>query len=168
VYEKTDLAWAAGLFEGEGCISAGWDRRVGLKGGPRSYPIATIGMTDRDVIEHFLAVMRFGRIHSQSPGSTRRERKVMWYWKTRGFEEVQATVAMLWPWLGNRRRQRAREVLKHASLPTLNAPTCKRGHPWTADSEGKNGRHRTCAICRRLRARRDYQRRRVLHAGKSA
>jgi hypothetical protein len=37
-------------------------------------------------------------------------------WYARGFEHVQAAVAMLWPWLGSQARARARAVLLGARV----------------------------------------------------
>jgi hypothetical protein len=49
------IAWAAGLYEGEGCVC------MGLSGGYRS-PRITLGMTDREPVEWFREVLGFGTI----------------------------------------------------------------------------------------------------------
>jgi hypothetical protein len=165
VYDTHEIAWAAGLFEGEGSFITGIDRRGALRY-PRRYPRVVIAMTDRDVIERFGRIMGFGNVQirpfypSQGHGYKR-----LYEWKTGRFEYVQATVALFWPYLGERRKAKAREILLTASSATLNGATCKRGHPWTAETIGKNGKARTCVLCRRARVRRRYQARKALHWG---
>lgn len=93
----TDLAWAAGLFEGEG--TAG--RRC-----------VQVGMTDLEPVEKLLGVLGVGRIYfrrTQNP-----KWADVWTWQTTTFEEHQAVAAMLWPWLCSRRRgQIARSLTTH-------------------------------------------------------
>lgn len=105
--DRETTAWAGGLFEGEGHVGRG------TKGGV----VATVGMTDLDAIVRFRRSVGFGKI----TGPVEREGfKPMWFWRVSSFENVQATVAMLWPWLGRRRRV--------AALHTLHA---ERTGTWT-------------------------------------
>jgi len=94
-----NLAWAAGLFEGEGS----WSLRH------QAYPSARLAMTDEDVVRRFAATLELlgGRVHGPYRGTN----KPYWVWQLSGFERVQALYAMLWPWLGNRRRSRGAEVV---------------------------------------------------------
>jgi hypothetical protein len=99
------LSWAAGLFEGEGCFVLG-------KGNGR-YPHtrnvrAVLASTDIDVLLRFQAVVGFGKISSRK---TIYGAKPVRVWNAGSFEHFQATVAFFWPWLGERRRERARECL---------------------------------------------------------
>lgn len=97
IVEREQLAWAAGLFEGEGTFSRS-----------QKVPIAQLSSTDADVVEHFAEVMGFGSLYH----FTRRDPwKNGMTWATTTFEQMQATVAALWPWLGERRRARATELL---------------------------------------------------------
>lgn len=102
--ERSDIAWAAGLFEGEGCFT--WSRS-------KAMPAAKIGSTDFDVLEKFQRVVGFGRIGAayQKGGFGTKPSRV---WETTRFEYVQALIAYFWPWLCQRRRARAKEVLAHA------------------------------------------------------
>jgi hypothetical protein len=103
-YKREDLAWAAGLFEGEGCFSYS---EVG-KG--RGSLHATVKMTDRDVIYRFQDVIGLGEITLCRP--QRVGWKVQWNWQVGSFEHFQAVVALLWPWLCSRRRGKAKQILK--------------------------------------------------------
>ena len=51
---REKLAWAAGLFEGEGCFY------INEKG---KYVNATVTSTDKDVLDAFLQVIGFGKIY---------------------------------------------------------------------------------------------------------
>lgn len=103
IVRTTDLAWAAGLFEGEGCFfyaRPSKAHRYGVAG-------ATLAMTDLDIVERFAEVMGFGLVRkmtNQGPPT----RKQMYVWRAGGFEHVQATAGLLWKWLGPRRREQVR------------------------------------------------------------
>jgi hypothetical protein len=98
-----DLPWAAGLFEGEGCLSI---NHLAVS----DYPSVWLRMTDEDVVRHFAETIGFGAIYGPRHDGNPRH-KPCWIWTARGVEKTQALIAMLWPWLGSRRRSRAREVL---------------------------------------------------------
>jgi hypothetical protein len=99
-WTRENLAWAAGLFEGEGCITR--TNRV---------PVARLGTTDLDVLERFHLVMGFGRVYEMGHTRNHPRWKPASEWTTTTFEEAQATIAVLWPWLRARRRARGLEVL---------------------------------------------------------
>lgn len=112
---RTSIAWAAGLFEGEGCFSYSSNGRRPSKENPeqRNYIArATLSMTDEDVVRKFHAVLGFGRTNPKykRPGKW----KPVWTWCAAGHEKVQATIALFWEHLGERRKKKAREVLESA------------------------------------------------------
>jgi hypothetical protein len=96
------IAWAAGLFEGEGCST--WNnrnRRVAL----------TVTSTDLDVIERFYrAVGRVGNINGpyqpKNPNS-----KLYWLWTASKHDTVLEVSEMLRPYLGERRLAKLDQVL---------------------------------------------------------
>jgi hypothetical protein len=94
---RDEIAWAAGLFEGEGCFA--WT----------GTPSVILGMTDRDIVERFAAIVGFGLLYEEP---RRPPEQTLYRWRANGFENVQAVLAMLWQWLGPRRRARAVEVLR--------------------------------------------------------
>ena len=98
---REEVIWAGGLFEGEGCITV-WQR---AKYTPQ--PSAGLTMTDEDAVRRFADAVGFGSVRADKD----RGHKPTWTWKATGFPSVQALVALLWPWLGQRRRARAKEVL---------------------------------------------------------
>lgn len=106
--DRINVAWGAGIFEGEGYIlntknSAGNPAvRVGLY------------MTDEDIVDRFAAIFPFGQ-RSTRPG--RRSKitgvtgKESWGWQASNAEHVQAFLAMVWPWLGERRKAKAAQTI---------------------------------------------------------
>jgi hypothetical protein len=104
---KHEIAWAAGLFEGEGSLGY-YSKKCS----------ATLVTTDRDVLERFAAVVGLGKIEKspRMPRPSNFAKKPQWVWKAVSFEDVQAIVAAFWPWLGERRRQRVAEVLREGAL----------------------------------------------------
>lgn len=149
---REDIAWAAGLFEGEGCV------RIR----PRGCGEMTLAMTDRDVVERFAEIVGAGKV-KRNDGPARNGHQVQWRWNVSRFETVQAVVAMIWPWLGERRRAKALEVLTIAKTRGLRNSLkthCPQGHPYDAANTyyGADGSRR-CSQCVR-----DLVRRRRLAA----
>lgn len=91
--DKTEIAWAAGIFEGEGSIVT--PNRL------------LMGMTDEDVVRRFQKAVGVGSLHLERL----EDKKDRWIWRVSNFEHFQAVVAMFWPWLGERRRARAIAML---------------------------------------------------------
>lgn len=99
-WNREDLAWVAGLFEGEGCIAN--THRV---------PLLRLGTTDFDVLDHFHAVVGCGRLYDMSHTIGHPVWKPAREWQTTTFADTQAIIAAFWPWLGSRRRAKGTEVL---------------------------------------------------------
>jgi hypothetical protein len=101
-------AWAAGLFEGEGCFSM--QRRYGRGAGSTRHVIlsATLSTTDEDVIRRFAAAVGMGNV--SGPREPNRGQKLVWYWSVTG-QKIERLYALLEPGLGERRRTRYAELL---------------------------------------------------------
>jgi hypothetical protein len=99
VATESEIAWAAGLFEGEGCITHSHGLVLRLKS------------TDEDVIARFCEIVGAGDIYGPywNRYADGRLRKPYWVWvcPTRDVARVLRSFA---PWLGVRRYRRAREV----------------------------------------------------------
>lgn len=158
---REKVAWAAGLFEGEGCFTHKKSRWLS----------AYLTSTDEDVVRRFGNVMPFGKVRGpyNAQGSLRqRWHKQKWYWTATTFERFQAVVAMFWPWLGERRRSRAVELLTAAKALKWRAVTqCLRGHEYTAENTyiGPDGA-RYCRTCRRVKREQREERRTLVRAAK--
>lgn len=101
--EATDLdvAWAAGLFEGEGCI--GFSNRF-------SAPSLRLSMVDRDVVERFAAIIGIGIVRRNDYYYTKHGWQVQYLWEAGGLEAVEAVICLV-PFLGERRTKRAQELI---------------------------------------------------------
>jgi hypothetical protein len=106
-----EIAWAAGLFEGEGCITDVNGRFV-LKA----------NNTDVWVIQRFDEIVQLGRVYGPYRNTERDgyRRKPFWAWAA--YEEAAFDVMqLLAPWLSPRRVTRARE-LTGISFPVKRLP----------------------------------------------
>lgn len=97
-FNLVDLAWLAGLFEGEGCISTDTTR-------PSVRLI--IRMTDEDVIRKAHRIAQIGSVAGPSIQKGTGN-KPFWTWAACG-KDAAALLMTMWPLLGERRRHRASE-----------------------------------------------------------
>lgn len=98
---EAEIAWAAGLFEGEGCI---YIRPNG------SFLALHIQMTDRDVVEHFADVVDVGAIYEHpSRRDQRTGWKDAWTWNAQAGNAV-TVIGLLLPYFGKRRTAKAHEA----------------------------------------------------------
>lgn len=99
---ETNLAWAAGLFDGEGstCLSSSGDKN-------------TIAMSlyqnNRDTLQRFKAVVQRGEIYGPYQ---RKGPNPIYCWKVGGFERTVETLTALWPYLTLQKRTQAVKVLE--------------------------------------------------------
>lgn len=101
---KAEVAWAAGLFEGEGCFTISHDRKQKTQ-----QCRVKLNSTDEDVVRKFFAVMQVGSVVRVRP--TQRHHKVQWQWSASRLEDVIRVYRLLESHLGNRRRQRGLDVI---------------------------------------------------------
>ena len=108
---REELAWASGLFEGEG--SMGYYPTSGSRGQLQMQ----MSMTDEDPIRRFAQAVGVGRV--SGPYRNKPKDKQLWRWAAWRHEEIQAAVAMLWGGLGRRRKEQAKKSLSaHCSART--------------------------------------------------
>lgn len=152
-----DVAWAAGLFEGEGC----WNAYVRQSGKVQIQ--ARLGMTDRDVVERFAAIVGMGNIYAAG-APQKAHWKPTYTWCVYEAEKVRDLIALFMPYLGERRRAKAEEVLRlGADVQSHNAVKthCPQGHLLEGDNlilepikRGENEyKARRCRECRRSQSR---------------
>lgn len=87
---RENIAWVAGLFEGEGSIRQS-DR-----------PYFEITQVDRESLDKAFSIFPFGRVYG--PYNNKKGRQAYHRWIVCKFEHVQAIMAAIWPWLSNRRK----------------------------------------------------------------
>ena len=100
---STDVAWAAGLFEGEGCIT--------FKTSEPNCRILTMTMTDKDVMERFVEIVDYGRLYHRSFPD--KNWKDAYEWRVSKHVVVERILKLFLPYLGERRSERANEALRH-------------------------------------------------------
>lgn len=106
--EEEERAWAAGLFDGEGCTSLCRHRSHA------GYFIAEMSITQSgldavpEVLERFRDVIGAGRIYGPFAS---RSSKIVYRWKLYDLESQGSAVGLLSPWLGEIKVTQAREAL---------------------------------------------------------
>jgi uncharacterized C2H2 Zn-finger protein len=105
--EPAEIAWAAGLFEGEGCITVCWPND-----NHHVLPLVrlAITMTDRDVLERFCQVVRCGSVGPERRYG-REHHKPAYVWLVSSRAEVERLLLAFLPWFGARRTAKATETL---------------------------------------------------------
>ena len=104
---REERAWAAGLFEGEGCFSA--STGPSSSGGKYHNRTAKLSMTDELPVRRFHHFVGVGTVRLDD--SRPAPQKVQWLWQVSSLEGVQHVAALLWDELGERRRGQARAAL---------------------------------------------------------
>jgi hypothetical protein len=144
-----EIAWLAGLFEGEGSCGF-YDRGMAVY----------IGMTDRDVIERVQKLFpgpQGIRVRNRVTAGT----KPLWEWRIRRRELVAEFLCLILPHLGQRRSEQARKLIAVAEDPKRgygsghrNKTHCRNGHPYDEANTSINDEgHRSCRTCRRNQTR---------------
>lgn len=151
ILNKMELAWAAGLFEGEGSIYTTGNKGITI----------ALASSDLDVVTRFANILNFPIKLRLTKGKvsniTGLPYKDMYEWRTSRFEFCQAAIALLWIWLGVRRKQDAIACLSlaktgHKSPNTgwdLTKTACPQGHSF--DMANTYIDKKGCRICRKCR-----------------
>jgi hypothetical protein len=151
-----ELAWAAGLIDGEGHFRAD----LHSKSTTTLCPRLDISQVDRYVLDRFRDAVGRGRVYG--PYRKTGGRVIHQYVVTE-FEPVQAIAAMLWRWLSPIKRTQASKALRAAVAMARVAPgrpksraLCKHGHERTEANMhtfvGRGGyTYRLCRACARER-----------------
>lgn len=107
---ELDLAWAAGLFDGEGSTStlkAQRDKHIYLR--------ASVAQKDRRVLDKFQKIVDCGKVYSQKS-------RIMHSWDCYRQDEVYSFLELLWPYISEQKREQiflAKERIKNHYAKTL-------------------------------------------------
>ena len=112
INESLAIAWAAGIFEGEGCISI-YSKHNQLIPTVR----LVLRMTDEDVVRRFVKCINGNP--SNIKKITNKEYKPIYHWDTASRPEVVRILVLFMPYFGIRRKEKASQVL---SLPPQTKP----------------------------------------------
>lgn len=143
-----EIAWAAGIFEGEGCIS--------IKPPQERRHLPSIRLviqtTDEDVLVRFREIVGCGSVvHLRRPALP--GKKAVYSWELGNRVEVESLVLAFLPWLGERRTAKAQLVLDDIASLDRNCLGC--GAPFRAyrsDAHWCSHKHRMAWHMRQYRA----------------
>lgn len=155
---ELDLAWAAGIFEGEGCFVH--IKHPHKNRQQRRYLGMTVTMTDHDVLKRFVDIVGIGSMR----GPLKKEKphfKDSFRWCTSGHQALSlCSDPRFVRFLGKRRRARLYEILTDVRsqpplLPRMEKIThCFSGHEyteantrWVKRKKCINGLGRKCMTC---------------------
>lgn len=150
-----NIAWLAGLFDGEGCV---YMRTV--NGTVLNRIVLAIAMTDEDVVRHAHEVAGVGFVRER--GTLTKGGKRVWEWRVTNAEHAAGLAMTIYTFLGSRRQARIRELLaawKVAPIKHGREKSCKHGHPLSGDNlviertQGGSVRKRRCRECLNRRQR---------------
>lgn len=154
-----EIAWAAGLFEGEGSFK--------FRAGQHSVGMM-LGMSDEDCVRSFHRVVGVGavRVRNRNAPSWKKHWKTQHIWEAQALADVKPLIEKFLPWLHSRRGEQARKALSILSTNYGRRETrthCKRGHPLAGDNLYINpaSGYRQCRTCHRNRERLKYQQRKA-------
>ena len=128
--KSTDIAWLAGLLDGEGCFHSN----------KQGSPTIRLAMTDRDVVERasiLLGLHRRPTVRQSPPNKTV-------YICSLNVRRSAAWMMTLWPLLGERRRAAVSKALRAWLSQPKGGANCKRGHALTLRPDGKSRMCRRC------------------------
>jgi len=109
MWNREELAWAAGFFDGEGSFCVLIPNRKTMR--PMLH--ATIHQTNKITLERFqTACGGLGRITGPYTKARAWNSKPYWVWQTSKFEHAQQVVLCLWPWLSSPKRTQALAMLR--------------------------------------------------------
>ncbi len=164
---ETEMAWAAGFFDGEGSIGATQDKRnrrrisiqmsVGQSGSDTAPP---------ESLNRFHQIIGVGKIYKRRAGPGHLGKKQMWYWRASNVNDTQIAIRLLLPFIIEKRDQIAEAVALRNEWKGHRDDRlrfCKRGHEFTLDNtyiyENRLSRARLCRTCNKENTRNSRARR---------
>lgn len=107
------VAWFAGLFEGEGYLSFSKERRKGRSGG---HWRLGLGMSDEDIINR-IQTMFGGSIHKWTLSHKKPTYKDMFSWNVTKQAHILEIVDVIYPLMGKRRQAKFDEFITYYNTP---------------------------------------------------
>jgi hypothetical protein len=93
----SETAWAAGIFDGEGCVT--WTNGRHNK----TLRLSVSQSGSPEIPARFGAAVGFGRLNG--PYYYKKNRKAQYQWNVNG-AEAHAVMELLWPWLSSPKRDK--------------------------------------------------------------
>lgn len=105
---REELAWAGGFYTGEGWTGSTVINKT--KANPDRHVRMAVSQVERAPLERFRNAVQLGKIRGPYPAG--KGARPISQWIVGSFEETQAAIAMLWPWLSPVKQEQARIVLR--------------------------------------------------------
>ena len=102
LYKETDIAWAAGLIEGEGCFTLH----------SKKHPYFLLDMTDKDVLEKFHKIFPFTNLRGPYTNPKKPLHKERWRVDAYG-PKARHIMLLVSPYLCSRRVAKINELLEY-------------------------------------------------------
>ena len=146
--KESDVAWLAGIYEGEGTCTITKGRAIRVE----------VVMTDEDVVKRVYDLTGCGTVRTLP--QRREDYKPAYRWSIGSVDAVNFLTVVL-PWLGQRRAQRANEAIENWNTNKRQSTTgdvsCVNGHRYD-DAGNRRTKYGTCHLCN-LEASRRYRER---------
>ena len=159
VPDPLELAWAAGFFDGEGCIRASCDDRHGYR-----YLSLAVSQVELEPLARFQRAVGCGAITGPHTQRQHPNSRPIYRYHLGKRRDILGVLNLLWPYLsGPKKRQaetaKSEERIAGGTRCKLQTH-CKRGHPFEGDNLHilPNG-YRLCLECRRATGRESARRR---------
>lgn len=137
VLEPTEIAWLAGIYEGEGSCGISNGRAINV----------TVVMTDEDVISRIQSLTGCGSVKMLPQRDENYKQAYRW---SVGSVEAVAFLEAVLPWLGTRRAQRAKNAVTNWKVnrkQSIASDTkCVKGHPYDMPGNRRT-KYGTCHVC---------------------
>lgn len=142
--DQIDIAWLAGIIEGEGCIGF-------YDAGPR----ITVNMTDRDIIERCYDITGEGNVNFRPRANL--NWKPTWTWVVGDHRGIARLLLAIYPLLGERRHEKVAEVVK--KLQTVRYSPCGTEASFAQHRRRAESPCESCRIAKNAAVRRRYHQR---------
>lgn len=106
--DYNELAWAAGFYDGEGCITLHKSKHSGKNW---KYPNIHIGQVDRRPLDRFLKAIGVGHIYGPYRHSKNTNAKERFDLFVRKQDEVLHVISSLWNFLSEPKKEQIKEVM---------------------------------------------------------
>ena len=104
-----EIAWVAGVLEGEGCFR-----------NQKNYSaLVSVAMCDKDVLDRLKELTGLGNVTGPYlPKDAPDNWKPSWQWNVGVRQEVRVLLETIYPWMGERRRQKIDDLRPLFSRPS--------------------------------------------------
>lgn len=107
--DAIEIAWLAGLIEGEGCIFV-----PVLPTAHTKYPMIRVAMTDEDIVRRCYEITNVGKFGPLSHSID--GRKPVWKWQVSKRKDVARILCAVAPLMGERRREKIAVAAERLAL----------------------------------------------------